>query len=120
MIKILIISIKIWTFAKTYDIIYVNNTTEVCIMLKGHFENCYGLENFDLLPISFSTENNKAMIYAPNGVMKSSLASVFDNLSRKKKTRIEYFLKTNQNFQYNTMMTHIAKKQRKLFPLCMS
>ena len=71
---------------------------EVNTMLKGHFENCYGLENFDLLPISFSTENNKAMIYAPNGVMKSSLASVFDNLSRKKKTEDRIFSENKSEF----------------------
>ena len=82
-------------------------------MLKGHFENCYGLENFDLIPIPFSTENNKAMIYAPNGVMKSSLALVFDNLSRKKKTEDRIFSENKSEFS-------IAKKQRKLFPLCMS
>lgn len=64
-------------------------------MLKAHFENCYGLEKFDLLPIPFTPTKNKAIIYAPNGVMKSSLATVFDNLSRKKKSKIEFFLKTN-------------------------
>ena len=49
-------------------------------MLSGHFENCYGLTQFNLPSIDF-TRCNKAMIYAPNGVMKSSLAKVFDDIS---------------------------------------
>ena len=60
-------------------------------MLKGHFENCYGLEKFDLVPIPFTPTKNKAIIYAPNGVMKSSFAAVFDNISRKKKTEDRIF-----------------------------
>ena len=50
-------------------------------MLNGHFENCYGLKQFDLPNINFS-RCNKAMIYAPNGVMKSSLSKVFDDISK--------------------------------------
>ena len=50
-------------------------------MLNGHFENCYGLKQFDLPNINFS-RCDKAMIYAPNGVMKSSLSKVFDDISK--------------------------------------
>lgn len=50
-------------------------------MLSGHFENCYGLKQFNLPNINF-TRCNKAMIYAPNGVMKSSLSKVFDDISK--------------------------------------
>ncbi len=50
-------------------------------MLNGHFENCYGLRQFNLPNINFS-RCNKAMIYAPNGVMKSSLSKVFDDISK--------------------------------------
>lgn len=50
-------------------------------MLNGHFENCYGLRQFNLPNINF-TRCNKAMIYAPNGVMKSSLSKVFDDISK--------------------------------------
>ena len=50
-------------------------------MLNGHFENCYGLMRCDLPNIDFSY-CNKALIYAPNGVMKSSLSKVFDDISR--------------------------------------
>ena len=50
-------------------------------MLNGHFENCYGLKQFNLPNINFS-RCNKAMIYAPNGVMKSSLSKVFDDISK--------------------------------------
>lgn len=50
-------------------------------MLNGHFENCYGLKQFNLPNINFS-RCNKAMIYAPNGVMKNSLSKVFDDISK--------------------------------------
>lgn len=50
-------------------------------MLNGYFENCYGLKQFNLPNINFS-QCNKAMIYAPNGVMKSSLSKVFDDISK--------------------------------------
>lgn len=50
-------------------------------MLSGRFENCYGLKQFDLPNINFS-QCNKAIIYAPNGVMKSSLSKVFDDISK--------------------------------------
>ena len=50
-------------------------------MLSGHFENCYGLKQFNLPNINF-LQCNKAIIYAPNGVMKSSLSKVFDDISK--------------------------------------
>lgn len=52
------------------------------IMLSGHFENCYGIKEFDMgTGINFS-RSNKAIIYAPNGVMKTSFAKVFEDLSK--------------------------------------
>lgn len=51
-------------------------------MLTGHFENCYGIKEFDLgSGIKFS-DSNKALIYAPNGVMKTSFTKVFEDLSK--------------------------------------
>lgn len=50
-------------------------------MLGGYFENCYGLKQFNLPNINFS-RCNKALIYAPNGVMKSSLSKVFEDISK--------------------------------------
>lgn len=50
-------------------------------MLSGYFENCYGLKQFNLPNINFSY-CNKALIYAPNGVMKSSLSKVFEDISK--------------------------------------
>ncbi len=49
-------------------------------MLSGKFSNCYGLKDFDMQTIDFSS-CNKAIIYAPNGVMKSSLAKVFEDIA---------------------------------------
>lgn len=59
-------------------------------MLSGHFENCYGLKLFNLPNINFS-RCNKAIIYAPNGVMKSSLAKVFDDISKGMETSDRIF-----------------------------
>ncbi|MCH5251155.1 MAG: AAA family ATPase [Lachnospiraceae bacterium] len=50
-------------------------------MFSGKFLNCYGLKDFELPNIDFSTDN-KAMIYAPNGVMKTSLSKVMDDISK--------------------------------------
>lgn len=59
-------------------------------MLKGHFENCYGLKNLILPDINF-TSCNKAIIYAPNGVMKSSLARVLNDIANGRKTQDRVF-----------------------------
>ena len=53
--------------------------------MKATFKNCYGLEDFTLEEIKFDAQNSKAIIYAPNGVMKSSFSKVLDDISRKKK-----------------------------------
>ena len=50
-------------------------------MLSGKFLNCYGIKDFDMKEIEFSFPNNSAIIYAPNGVMKTSFANVFRDIS---------------------------------------
>lgn len=50
-------------------------------MLSGYFENCYGIKRFELPDISFNP-CNKAIIYAPNGVMKTSFSKVFEDISK--------------------------------------
>ena len=50
-------------------------------MLSGLFKNCYGMKEFELKPIDF-TKSNKAILYAPNGVMKTSFSTVFSNISK--------------------------------------
>lgn len=50
-------------------------------MLCGYFENCYGIKQLRLEPIDFS-RCNKAVIYAPNGVMKTSFSKVFEDISK--------------------------------------
>ena len=59
-------------------------------MINGHFENCYGLKQLNLPTIEFHN-CNKALIYAPNGVMKSSLAKVFDDISKGEATSDRIF-----------------------------
>ena len=50
-------------------------------MLSGLFKNCYGMKEFKLKPIDF-TKSNRAILYAPNGVMKTSFSNVFSDISR--------------------------------------
>ena len=70
-------------------------------MLSGKFENCYGLKSFELKEIDFTT-SNKAIIYAPNGVMKTSFSNVFDDISKGNKTtdRIFNCLNSSYNVKY--------------------
>ena len=70
-------------------------------MLSGKFENCYGLKSFELKEINF-TNSNKAIIYAPNGVMKTSFSNVFDDISKGNKTTDRIFngLNTSYVVQY--------------------
>ena len=50
-------------------------------MLSGRFEKCDGIKEFDMgTGINFA-QSNKALIYAPNGVMKTSFTKVFEDLS---------------------------------------
>lgn len=44
--------------------------------LKLHLENCYGIQKLNV-DIDYSN-NNVAIVYAPNGTMKSSLAKTFE------------------------------------------
>lgn len=50
-------------------------------MLSGKFLNCYGLKDLELPYIDFDA-SNKAIIYAPNGVMKTSFSKVMDDISK--------------------------------------
>lgn len=74
-------------------------------MLSGHFKNCYGLKQFNLQNINFS-RCNKALIYAPNGVMKSSLSKVFDDISKGATTCDRIF----QNVVSNYSVTHYMSR----------
>ena len=74
-------------------------------MLSGHFKNCYGLKQFNLQNINFS-RCNKALVYAPNGVMKSSLSKVFDDISKGATTCDRIF----QNVVSNYSVTHYTSR----------
>ena len=88
------------------------------IVMKITLKNCYGIKELDNLKIDFSN-CNKALIYAPNGVMKSSLAKVFEDISRGLKTtdrifdnlKTSYFLNFgSKNFTYDSQIaTNVPK-----------
>lgn len=67
-------------------------------MLSGKFVNCYGIKNFEMSEINFNN-SNKAIIYAPNGVMKTSFANVFDDISKGLQTVDKLF--KNEKSSYN-------------------
>lgn len=66
-------------------------------MLSGKFVNCYGLMNFDMPEINF-TSCNKAMIYATNGIMKSSLSKVFEDISKGQPTSDRIFKDSDSSY----------------------
>lgn len=69
-------------------------------MIRGYFENCYGLKEFTLPNIDF-TNSNRAIIYAPNGVMKSSLSKVFDDISKGNRTTDRIFTGVISSYSIN-------------------
>lgn len=60
-------------------------------MLNGHFENCYGIKAFDMGKGIDFNNCNKALIYAPNGVMKSSFSKIFEDISEGKPSEDRIF-----------------------------
>ena len=57
--------------------------------LKIQLENCYGIKNLKE-ELDFSSGNSFA-IYAPNGVMKTSFAKAFQDLSNEKESEDRIF-----------------------------
>lgn len=78
-------------------------------MLSGYFENCYGIKQLQLTNISFNP-CNKAVIYAPNGVMKTSLAKVLEDISKGVPTSDRIFKDLNTSYS----LTHYTS--RYVFP----
>lgn len=62
--------------------------------LSFELENCFGIKKMDL-DIDFSN-NNSAIIYAPNGTMKSSLANTFKCIRDGKKAEDRIFGRDSQ------------------------
>ncbi|MCM3619781.1 hypothetical protein M3936_19605 [Sutcliffiella horikoshii] len=61
-------------------------------ILTLRLNNCFGIRELNEL-IIFNCENNTSMIYASNGVMKTSLSKTLDNLSKGKPPKDEVFNK---------------------------
>lgn len=70
-------------------------------MLSAKFENCYGIKDFDMNPAIDFTQSNKALIYAPNGVMKTSFTKVFEDLSKGVASRDRIFTKATTSYLIN-------------------
>ena len=52
-------------------------------MLSGYINGCYGITELELKTIDF-LECSRAVIYAPNGVMKTSFAKTLEALANGK------------------------------------
>lgn len=50
-------------------------------VLSLHLSNCYGIKSMQET-LEFGNENKSSMIYASNGVMKTSLSKTLDKLSK--------------------------------------
>lgn len=74
-------------------------------MLSGRLINCYGIKQLDLPPINFA-RCNKSLIYAPNGVMKSSFTKVFEDISQGAPTSDRIF----QGVTTSYAITHYASQ----------
>ncbi|MDD4125229.1 MAG: hypothetical protein PHW77_05860 [Eubacteriales bacterium] len=74
-------------------------------MLSGYFENCYGIKQFNMSNISFNP-CNKAIIYAPNGVMKTSFAKVFEDISKGTTTTDRIFTNAVSRYSITHYMSH--------------
>lgn len=89
-------------------------------MLSGRFENCYGIKEFDMgTGINFS-QSNKAIIYAPNGVMKTSFAKVFEDLSKGEASRDRIFddVTTSYSIHYYTSDYVFSSTNPRNIPVC--
>lgn len=67
-------------------------------MLSAKFENCYGIKSFDMNSAIDFTQSNMALIYAPNGVMKTSFTKVFEDLSKGVASRDRIFTKATTSY----------------------
>lgn len=89
-------------------------------MLSGRFENCYGIKELDMgAGINFS-QSNKAIIYAPNGVMKTSFAKVFDDLAKGEASRDRLFpsASTSYSIHYYTSDYTFTSASPRQVPQC--
>ena len=89
-------------------------------MLSGHFENCYGIKEFDMGTGIDFTRSNKAIIYAPNGVMKTSFTKVFEDLSKGEasKDRIFPTAVTSYSIRYYTTDYVFTSTNSRQIPSC--
>lgn len=89
-------------------------------MLSGHFENCYGIKEFDMGTGIDFTRSNKAIIYAPNGVMKTSFTKVFEDLSKGEasKDRIFPTVVTSYSIRYYTTDYVFTSTNSRQIPSC--
>lgn len=88
--------------------------------LSGQFEKCYGIKDFNMGEGIDFTRSNKAIIYAPNGVMKTSFAKVFEDLSKGEasKDRIFPSAVTSYSIRYCTREYVFKSTNPRQIPSC--
>ncbi|MEH7095491.1 hypothetical protein [Neobacillus vireti] len=76
-------------------------------ILSLNLINCYGIKKMQET-IEFGNGNNSSMIYASNGVMKTSLSKTLDNLSKGESPKDEVFNKqTNFIVSYSNVIDDV-------------
>ena len=68
-------------------------------MLKCDTTNCYGIKKLNTT-IDF-TQENKAIIYASNGVMKTSFTKLFDDISKGEETKDQLYPQNKTTYKIN-------------------
>lgn len=59
--------------------------------LKIDLKNCYGITELSGVVLNFEDKANSALIYAPNGVMKTSFAKTFQQISKGEEPRDDIY-----------------------------
>ena len=97
-------------------------------MVNGTFQNCYGIRQFEMMPIDFSmlgrnqSRCNKALIHAPNGVMESSFSKTFEDVAHGRLTTDRIFrdAQTSYGITYYDHHFHFHSDNPDAVSVCLS
>lgn len=82
--------------------------------LKVEFENCYGIKKLNK-EFNFTTENKVNVIYAKNGLMKTSFAKIFKKYQEGKESEIKDIIFNNTPVVKNIKVDNIDINKNEIF-----
>ncbi|MDD2895466.1 MAG: hypothetical protein PHG81_05540 [Aliarcobacter sp.] len=82
--------------------------------LKVEFENCYGIKKLNK-EFNFTTENNVNVIYAKNGLMKTSFAKIFKKFQEGKERDIKDVIFNNTPIVKNIKVDNVDINKDEIF-----